>query len=114
MKTLSIQARDTIDDKIIGHFETDDLKVQLKDCDAQESNTLTHVNADKKERITASWVVPQVSGEKKVKFYYTVVEEKPKFWVKQESPEIILNSSSNTFSASIMLVSTIIAVIKML
>ena len=70
-KTLSIQARDTIDDKIIGHFETNDPKVQLKDCDEQEANTLTHVNADKKERITASWIVPQVSGEKKVKFYQT-------------------------------------------
>ena len=108
-----LQARDTIADKIVGHFETSDSQVQLTDCDAREANTLTHKNAQKKDRITASWIVPNdIIGQKSVKFYYTVVEEKPKFWVLQESPEIILNSS-RIFKASLITIGFSIFIMKL-
>ena len=75
------------------------------DCDAREHNTITNKNDQKKERITASWIVPNNFQEKKsVKFYYTVVEEESKFWVKQESPEIYIINSSTSFKASLLIV----------
>ena len=58
------------------------------DCDAKEHSAITHVNPTKKRQINVTWIAPKDANLVKtgVKFSYTVVEEKNRFWVGQQSP----------------------------
>lgn len=81
----------------MGTFESQDPNVQATDCDAIEHNTITHVNGQKKTLINATWIAPndETSVKTGVKFVYTVVEEKSRFWVKQMSPILEFKSGGN-------------------
>ena len=94
----------------MGHFETNDPNVKLMDCDAIESGAISHVNPLKKHMINATWVAPndQELVKNGVKFFYTVVEEKERFWTKQSSYIIEYSSSvANLKSAYAMVFGSI-------
>ena len=103
-KGFLIQARNE-NNEIVGHFETEDFNVDLMDCDAKEHSSITHVNAQDKQSIKASWISPMNSTVVKtgVKFFYTVVERKDKFWMDQQSETLNFSSGQNSLKFSLAL-----------
>ena len=104
-KGFLIQARNQ-DQEIVGHFETEDPNVELMDCDAKEHSAITHVNAQVKQSVKATWIAPTNSSlvETGVKFFYTVVERKDKFWVGQQSKVLEFSNAQNCLKFSLPLV----------
>jgi hypothetical protein len=100
---------------IIGKFKTDDAQVQLMDCDAIEDSAITHINNIKKDRINATWIAPTDKNLFKdggVKFFYTVVEEKLRFWKPQVSS--ILEFSADQGSGAQSTTTSTVFVVTML
>lgn len=101
------------DGKKVGTFESDDPQVRLMDCDATEHRAITHFNNEKKTFINATWVAPADIELVKngVKFEYTVVEEKTKFWANIKTEQTLTLTSSaitnsrvqNAFSLMLLL-----------
>ena len=75
------------------------------DCDAIEHSAITHVNAQDKQNIKASWITPLNSTlvQSGVKFFYTVEEKKDKFWVGQQSALLEFSNGQNSLKFSLAL-----------
>jgi hypothetical protein len=89
------------------------------DCDAIEESAITHINNIKKDRINATWIAPTDENLFKdggVKFFYTVVEEKLRFWKPQVSSILEFSAGSgaqsttttNVFVVTMLFLSTLV------
>ena len=67
---------------------------------------ITHVNAQVKQSVKATWIAPTNSSlvATGVKFFYTVVERKDKFWVGQQSKVLEFSNAQNCLKFSLPLV----------
>ena len=72
--------------------------MQFLSCNNGHQNAITHLNNRKKSQIHATWIAPKdiQMVRNGVKFVYTIVEEKSRFWANEESPllELLINSNS--------------------
>ena len=67
---------------LIGEFKIDDSIGQFIDCDKTYPNAaVTHKNAEPKTEVHLTWSGPDGTDPGFVKFPYTVVQEKVKFWI---------------------------------
>ena len=80
------------------------------DCDAKEHSTLTHKNANKKSQIDAVWVAPNNASILKngIRFHFSVVEEKDRFWVNDYTGIIINNGQRASYSIALFSILIII------
>ena len=110
-KGFLVQARNE-DGQIVGRFETKDENVKLMDCDAIEHSTITHKNAELKQKIEATWISPLNSSmpESGVRFHYTIVEKYDTFWVNQRSPLLEYKSSQNGLRVPMMPIAFILLI----
>ena len=71
--------------------------MKFLDCNNRDQNAITHLNNRKKSQIHATWIAPKEAQIVKsgVKFVYTIVEEKSRFWANEQSPLLELISSNS-------------------
>ena len=98
----------------MGHFETEDPEVQYLKCASTLPNSITHLNNRKKSQIKATWIAPTDEKLVKngVKFVYTVVEEKSRFWANEHSP--LLEYQPNSKSSKNIFAWSLITILLML
>jgi len=98
--------------------------VKFLRCNGRDTDAITHVDNVEKTFINATWIAPysQEKIQNGISFYYTVVEDKNKFWFPQQSPMLdflqtpssrrtIARSGTNRYSVPVssLLFTTIIA-----
>ena len=82
-------------DKTIGEFDmekNDKAVVKPMICNGRNGSSVTHVSSQDKTYLELTWTSPKLENENdtKVWFFFTLVESKTKYWVKQKAQYPVL------------------------
>ena len=87
-KGFMVQGRRFYTNEILGEFDMEKNNktvVKPMNCNGVNGSSVTHASNQNKTYLTLAWTVPKLNYSTNVEFFFTLVQNKTKFWVKQKA-----------------------------